>query len=216
MDEDRERPAESDPGETVDVDAVLVQLRELEAAIETPEQHRELQDARRMLERMPGGSRISKYTSRDVGEALVGSVIFALPLLVEDGVFEIADHFLAWVVAGVPLFLVGHVLFVVGMTFGIIYGVDFREVQITNPILGVVPRRYVGILSVSFVATAALMMLWGRLLVDEPSALGALARVTVIWAAAALGASLGDILPGESKGTDLTIENLDEVVDIGD
>jgi len=34
-------------------------------------------------------------------------------------------------------------------------------------------------------------------------------------AAAALGASLGDIIPGESKGTDLTLDNLDELIDTG-
>jgi len=55
------------------------------------------------------------------------------------------------------------------------------------------------------------MVTWGRLFLDDPMNTAAFARITVVWAAAALGASLGDIHPGESKGTDLTIDNLDDI-----
>jgi hypothetical protein len=51
--------------------------------------------------------------------------------------------------------------------------------------------------------------------IDDPTTMAIFARVTVIWAAASLGASLGDILPGESRGTDLTFSNLDELIDTG-
>lgn len=210
-----DRPA-SDSPDDVDVEDVFDQLAELEETMRTSEQRAELRQTRRMLEQLPGGEQISKYTSRDMGEAFVGSIIFALPLLVEDGVFVIADHFLDVLVAGIPVALVANAVFVVGLTAGLIYGVDVREVRITDPILGVLPRRLVGVLLVSFLTSAALMFLWGRLFLDDPTQFEAVARVTVVWAAAALGASLGDILPGESKGYDLRIENIDEIVDFDD
>lgn len=199
--------------EDVDVDDILSQLRHLEGKITDAEHRRELQHAKRMLRRLPGSDHIQKYTTRDIGEALVGSIIFALPLLVEDGVFLIADHFLEVLVAGVPVFLLVNVGFVIALTAGLLYAVDFREVRIVNPIFGVVPRRLVGVLTISFVATGGLMVMWGRMFLDDPTPTAAFARITVVWAAAALGASLGDILPGESKGTDLTLENLDDLVD---
>lgn len=200
------------------IEEVLSQLAELEGDA-TDEGHREgLAEAREMVRNLPGSGhledRITKYTSRDIGEAAVGSIIFALPLLVEDGVFVIAEHFLDVVLAGVPVFLLAHVALVIALTTGVLYAVDFREVHITNPILGVVPRRLVGVLAASLLVTVGLMFLWGRLFVDDPSRLAVFARVSVIWSAAALGASLGDILPGESKGTDLTVGNLDEIVGV--
>ncbi|MEF8813757.1 MAG: DUF2391 domain-containing protein [Halovenus sp.] len=214
-----ESEPQSGPPENVAVNDILDQLRELEGTITTAEQHEELQETRRMLERLPGGEEIeghiSKYTTRDIGEAFVGSIIFALPLLVEDGVFIIADHFLEVLVAGIPVFLAANVVFVTALTAGLIYAVDVREVRINNPILGVIPRRLVGVLAVSFLTAAGLMILWGRMFIDDPSTVSALSRITVVWAAAALGASLGDILPGESKGTDLTIDNIDDLVGDG-
>ena len=44
---------------------------------------------------------------------------------------------------------------------------------------------------------------WTRHVYQYPTTLEQFSCVTVIWAAAALGATLGDILPGESKGQDL-------------
>lgn len=205
-----------DPPDGVDVGDVFDQLADLEETVTTTEQRAELDETRRLIEQLPGGERISKFTSRDLGEAFVGSIVFALPLLVEDGVFVIADHFLEVFVAGVPVVLVANTALVVGLTAGLIYGVDIREVRVTNPILGVLPRRLVGVLAVSFLTSAGLMALWGRLFLDDPTQLGVVARITVVWAAAALGASLGDILPGESQGYDLRVENIDEIIDFDD
>lgn len=146
-----------------------------------------------------------------MAEAFVGGILVSLPMLVEDGVFEIARWFLQTTVAGVPVFLVGNVAFIVVVTIGLMYWSDIREVQITNPIFGVVPRRLVGVLTVSVLTAVFLMVLWGRLLAGDPEGpLEVFARVTVIWAAAAFGGALGDILPGESRGHDIVVENLDE------
>ncbi|MFP9190882.1 DUF2391 domain-containing protein [Natronosalvus vescus] len=207
------RIAETDGGgEGVAVETIVEQLRKLQDTVDE-QHHGEIEETKRMLTQLPGSrtleQRITKYTSRDVGEAAVGSIIFALPLLVEDGVFEIADHLVDVLVAGIPVFLLANIAFVIALTAGLLYAVDIREVKVTNPIFGVVPRRLTGVLAVSLVVTTILMVGWGRLFVDDPSMLAMVGRITVIWAAAALGASLGDILPGESKGTDLTVGNLD-------
>jgi len=130
-------------------------------------------------------------------------------------VFVIADHFLQPSLGGIPLYLAAHVLFVITLTTGLIYAVDFREVKIVNPIFGLVPRRLVGVLLISFLTAAGLMILWGRMTIGDPTPTAIFARISVVWAAAALGASLGDIIPGESKGTDLTLGNLDELIDTG-
>jgi len=203
----------------VDIHDILSQLNELEETIDTAEQRQELRETKHLIERLPGGhfldDQIDKYTTRDLGEAFVGSIIFALPLLVEDGVFIIADHFLQPSLASIPLYLLVHILFVITLTTGLIYAVDFREVKIVNPIFGLVPRRLVGVLLISFLTAAGLMLLWGRTAIGDPTPTAIFARITVVWAAAALGASLGDIIPGESKGTDLTLGNLDELIDTG-
>jgi uncharacterized membrane protein len=138
-------------------------------------------------------------------------VLFALPLLVEGGVFEIAAWFAAVTPGGVPVVLVAHVGFVLAMTAGLLYFADFREVQIRHPILGVVPRRYAGILLVSLFASASMLLLWGRLHEGDPTPLERASRVAFVWAGAAFGASLGDILPGESQGDDINDLDLGDI-----
>lgn len=198
----------SDPasGEPTDysIDDVFTQLERLEETVTSEVERREVERTRRMLERVPGGEHISKYTTRDMGEAFVGGILFALPLLVEDGVFEIAEWFTEVTIAQIPVFLVANVLFIFVLTAGLLYAVDFREITITNPLFGFIPRRLLGVLVISFVVAAMTMFMWGRLHEEDPTTLEQFARITVIWAAAALGAVLADILPGESKGTDIS------------
>lgn len=198
MTEDRDTE-ESSLGE------VLQELEELEETVDSQEQRDELADVRRAVKQLPGskfiGKRIERYTTRDVAESFVGSIIISLPLLVEDGVFDIGEHFVESTAAGVPVWLVGNVAFIVVLTWGLLYWSDFREVRETNPILGIIPRRLVGALAVSLFTATLTMTLWGRVEWGDP--VEAFARISVIWAAAAFGAALGDILPGESTGTEL-------------
>ena len=195
-----------------DVEDVLEQLRVLERTVTTPEERREVERAKRMIKHVPGSDRIRKYTTRDISEGIVGGIVFSLPLLVEDGVFEIAEWFLAFTVGPLPVFLAVNSIFVVALATGLLYATDFRDVRVTRPIFGIVPRRLLGVLVISFTVAAVMMYMWGRLHEEDPTALERLARITVLWAAAALGATLGDILPGESSGTDIN----DLIADIGD
>ncbi|GAB6880417.1 hypothetical protein JCM17823_26910 [Halorubrum gandharaense] len=205
-------PATDDP----DIDDLLAKLDALEATVDEPHEREKVRQTISLVERMPGSraftTRISKYTSRDVAESFVGGILLSLPLLVEDGVFEIAEWFVAVTLGGIPVFLLANVAFIVAMTAGLIYYADFRDVEVRNPLLGVVPRRLVAVLTISFVVAAGMMLLWGRLHEEGPTALEALGRITVVWAAAAFGAALGDILPGESEGRNVS----DRLDDIGD
>lgn len=187
----------------VDVEDVVRELTILEETVSSPEERRAVRRTRRLTERIPGGRQIQKYTGRDITESAVGGIAFSLPLLVEDGVFDIAAWFATMSVGPVPVFLALNVLFVIALTTAILFGTDFREVAVTRPFFGIVPRRLVGVLVVSFVVAGAMLFLWGRLHEADPTRVEQLGRITVLWAAAALGASLGDLLPGESRGRDL-------------
>lgn len=197
-----------------DVDRLLEELEHLQKTVDDEDERAQVERTLRLAERIPGGQRIGKYTTRDVAEAFVGSIVFALPLLVED-FGAIADWLLRTRHAGVefrlPVFLVVNVFFIVFLTTGLLYWVDFREVRVSNPILGFVPRRLLGVLLVSFLTAGLLFVLWGKHL-DTSGPADLVAQITVVWAVAALGATLGDILPGESSGYDITVENLDEII----
>ena len=109
---------------------------------------------------------------------------------------------MAFTLGPIPIYLVLNVLFIAGLVGGLLYFTEIRDVR-EPPLFGFIPRRLVGILTISFLVAFLTMFMWGRLHEGDPTALEQLGRVTVIWAASALGATLGDILPGESKGKDL-------------
>ncbi|PHQ37687.1 DUF2391 domain-containing protein [Halorubrum persicum] len=208
----RERDATQGPADP-DINDLLAKLDALRDTVDEGHEREEVRQTISLVERMPGSAafttRITKYTSRDMAEAFVGSVLFALPLLVEGGVFEIAAWFAAVTPVGVPVLLLAHVGFVLVMTAGLLYFADFRQIAISHPILGFVPRRYAGILLVSLFTSAFMLALWGRLHEGDPTGLERISRVAVVWAAAAFGAGLGDILPGESQGEDISELDLD-------
>ncbi|WP_123620237.1 hypothetical protein [Halorubrum sp. CSM-61] len=154
---------------------------------------------------------IQKYTSRDIAEAFVGSVFFSIPFLVEDGVFDIAEFFLSFRVGLFPVYFLVNVAFVLLMILALVYWAGPKDVKVSRPLLGFIPRRLVGTALVSFLTAASLMTMWGR--VDNwEDPLVALARVSVVWTVASFGAALGDILPGESSGADIN----DDLEALGD
>ena len=192
------------PSGEIDVSEVIEQLENLESEVSRADEQAEVRRIRRMLERVPGNEQISKYTPRDMGEAFIGGLVFSLPLLVEDGVFEIAEWFVATTVGPIPVYFALNAVLIVTITAGLLYAVDFREVKVNKPLFGFLPRRLLGVLVISFVCAFGMMFLWGRLHEGDPTTLESVGRATVIWASAALGAVLADILPGESKGDDIS------------
>ncbi len=188
--------------EDVDIDDVLEQLGDLKQKVDEDEEKVEVHRTIRMVEQLPFGKKVERYTTRDVAQSFVGSIIISLPLLVEDGVYDIGDHFLDVTLSGLPVFLIGNAVFIVLMTAGLLYWSDIRDVRVHRPLFGVIPRRLLGVLVISFFTATLAMTLWGRVENwQDPSV--AVARISVIWAAAAFGAALGDILPGQASGTDI-------------
>ena len=135
------------------------------------------------------GRVIEGYDRADLAEAFVGSLLFGIPMFVEGGTNEVGAF-----LAANPLSLVGTVLGTIGLAIGILYVADIQDVRVYKPILGVVPRRLVGVLGASFVTALVMMTAWGR--VDWGAPVLAFATVVAAFVPMSVGAALGDILPG--------------------
>ncbi len=176
-----------------DYETLIDTLEEIEEMADSPEKQNLARRSLQLARRTPGsqvfGNVIRGFDRKDVGEAFVGSVVFGIPMLVEGGTLEVGTFIAS------NLFLsLGTLLFTVMLVIGILYFADFQQVEVVNPILGVVPRRLAGILGVSYLTAFVLMTAWGR--VDWADPWIAFNQVNVVFTGMALGASLGDILPG--------------------
>lgn len=182
---------------TPDLETLIERLHNLEEAVDAPEERRQVRETIRLAHEVPEptgifGQVIRGFTRRDKGEALVGSVVFGLPMLVEDGVLSVGSY-----LASHPILFVAQVAFTVFLVYGVVYVADFQRVEITNPYFGVVPRRLVWVLAIAYVTSLALMTAWGRVTWADPWV--DLCRVTVTFTAMSVGGALGDILPGSSS-----------------
>jgi uncharacterized membrane protein len=210
------RDGDSEPrGDDIDIETIRTRLEALEQAVDHPDERQEVRRTIGLIDRLPAPSlreHIRKFTRRDIAEAFVGSILISLPMLVEDGVFDIAAHFV-----DTPVLFGLNVVFLVAMTTGLLYYADFRDVRINRPIFGLVPRRLTAVVVISFVTAAFTMTLWGRVEGWTDPAV-AIARISVVWTAAAFGGALGDILPGESEGADINdeLDQFGERLGIGD
>ncbi|PSP15311.1 hypothetical protein BRC62_07675 [Halobacteriales archaeon QH_10_67_13] len=81
---------------------------------------------------------------------------------------------------------------------GPLHYTDVRSAR-ERPLFGLVPRRLTGTLLISLTVAVGTVFLWDRLNAGDPTPMEALARITVIWAAAALGAALGNIPPARAR-----------------
>lgn len=174
---------------------VLTYLEELEDDIEAPEQRRTIRKAiaaaRRTTTAPPrlfGNVIRNGFGRGDVGEALVGSVVFGIPMLVEDGTLTVGTY-----LAGTPLFSLLTLCFGIAMAIGILYVAEFQQVEVVNPIFGIIPRRLVGVVGTAFITAVFLMALWGRADWTQPWI--AYNQTLVAFVPMVIGAALGDILP---------------------
>lgn len=191
------RPRSTDP---VHVEELLDDLESLAEDVESTAAHEEIHETRELLEEASDRglieSRIRSFQPDDTAQALVGTIVFASPLLVEDGINDIAAFLFGFTVLGFPVFLLVNTLFVVFMTYALLEWTG-RHKEEESHILRVVPTRLVMILLVSFLVSALLMTIWGRIDAwQEP--VEALARINVLWTVGTLGAGLGDILSGDN------------------
>lgn len=174
-----------------DIDDALDELAELEEIVDSPEEREQVQEAMRTLRRArprPFGRMRDAFDLRDAGEALVGSFVFGIPMIVEGGTLEIGTY-----LASRPVALVVTAVFGFLVVLGILRSVEFEKVE-ADLLFGFVPVRLLGILAISGGTALLLMTAWGRVDWTQPAVAASQTLVTAI--VMAVGASLGDILPG--------------------
>lgn len=180
--------------EAPDMGDLFDQLEELEETVDTQEEHEQVRETMRialMATRTGGpfGRVVRGFDVADLSEALLGSILFGIPMAVEGGTQEVGAF-----LADRPVYLVGTGLFGIGLTIGILYVADIQDVRVHEAIFGFLPRRLAGIWGVSFVSAVALLTAWGRIAWSAPDV--AMASVVVVFVPMSIGAALGDILPG--------------------
>jgi uncharacterized membrane protein len=195
----REQPdptRDGDPGagpeEPPDLGELYDQLRELEETVDSPEERELVREALRTtvaVEPGPFGRILYGFDRADAAEALLGALVFGIPMFVEGGTLEVGLF-----LAGRPLPLVGTVAAAIAVTTAVLYVADIQDVRVKHRLLGVVPRRLAGVLGVALLTALVAMTAWGR--VDWARPVLALSQVAVAFAPMAVGAALGDILPG--------------------
>jgi uncharacterized membrane protein len=187
--QNRDRYTDSNP----DVDDLLDELEELEESVDDPKEREQVRETMRVARRVSTpdvfGRVIRGFDRRDAAEALVGSVVFGIPMLVEGGTIEIGEF-----MATHPVSLLVTLVGTVAMVIGLLYVAEIQRVEIHEPLFGIVPRRLAGVIGVSFATAVVMMTVWGRVDWAEPWL--AICQTSVTFSAMALGAALGDILPG--------------------
>lgn len=170
------------------------ELEELEATISDPEAREQVGEVIDLAldvqdDPIVFGRVIRGYDRADAAESLLGALLFGIPMFVEGGTQEVGAF-----VAARPLYLLATVVGAAGLAIGILYVADIQDVRVTRPILGVVPRRLVGVVGIAALTALAVMTGWGRVEWSDPWL--ALSQVAVAFVPMVIGASLGDILPG--------------------
>lgn len=183
----------TDPPSDPELDDLLDELETLEETVDDPDEVAQVRETMRVARRVSTpsafGQVIRGFDRHDAAEALVGSVIVGIPMLAEEGTLEIgaflADH---------PVLLVATLAATVGLVVGVLYVAEIQQVEVYRPLFGVVPRRLVGVLAISFLSATLLMTGWGR--IDWATPWLAVCQTTIAFVPMAIGAALGDILPG--------------------
>ncbi|WP_348612402.1 DUF2391 family protein [Halobaculum rarum] len=196
---DRERavPDQADPTGSTEptVEDLIEELETLEGVVDDTDERRKVREAMRTARDLATpkpsvfGKVVRGFDRGDIAEAFLGSVLFGVPMLVEGGTTEIGAY-----LGGNPAFLVGTALVTVLLVVGIIYVADFQDVRVYRPILGVVPRRLVGVLGVAAFTSVVGLTAWGQIDWADPAV--ALGSTVVAALPMAVGAALGDLLPG--------------------
>ncbi|MFC6826857.1 hypothetical protein [Halopelagius fulvigenes] len=175
----------------VNIDDVLTKLAELEAIVDREEELEQVRETMRTARHVRPHGVIGRFQGqfgpRDAGEALVGSFVFGMPMIVEDGALEIGRF-----IAGRPSFLCLTALLGMALVFGVLHAGEFERVG-EDRLLGVMPLRPVAIISIAGASAIGLMTIWGRVSWSEPMVAGS--QTLLIGIVMSVGASLGDILP---------------------
>ncbi|GAA0299489.1 DUF2391 domain-containing protein [Halarchaeum salinum] len=176
-----------------DVSDLMDDLEALESHVESPAGREAVAEAMataaELGHRGAFGRVIHGFDRADAAEATLGSVLFAMPMVVEGGTRDVGIHMTSH-----PIGFLGTVAATVAMVYGILYVADIQDVRVKNPLFGVIPRRLAGVITISLGITVLLFTGWGQIDWNDPWL--AVCIVVVAWAPTAIGAALGDILPG--------------------
>ncbi len=183
-DEDDEDP---DMGDLFD------ELAELEDSVDSEDERERVRETMRMAmevrETPVFGRVVFGFDRSDAAEALLGSLLFGIPMFVEGGTTEVGEF-----IAARPLYFVATNVLTLALVAGILYVADFQDVRVYRPIFGFVPRKFVGVLAIPLATALVVMTVWGR--VDWADPWLAVCQVAVALVPMAIGAALGDLLPG--------------------
>ncbi|QGN06962.1 DUF2391 domain-containing protein [Halorhabdus sp. CBA1104] len=186
-------PASDGPPDQPNVADLLDELDELEATVDSPEERERVESVRETALSVsssgPFGRVISGFDRADASEALLGSVLFGIPMFVEGGTSEVGNY-----LAAHPYFLVGTVGCTFALVAGILYVAEIQDVRVVDPYFGFIPQRFAGVLVIASVTALVLMTLWGRLTWSEPLVVAGELATAIL--PMAVGGALGDILPG--------------------
>jgi len=184
-----------DTAERADVSDLMDDLEALEAHVESDAGRDAVEEAMQTASELRDGGGtfgrvIRGFDRADAAEAALGSALFAIPMVVEGGTRDIGVY-----VASHAGTLLGTVLATVALVYGILYVAEIQDVRVKDPLLGIVPRRLAGVVAISLAVTVLLFTAWGQVdWASDPWV--AACVVAVAWAPTAVGAALGDIVPG--------------------
>lgn len=173
------------------LDDAMAELEELEDLVDSQAERRQVRETMRTLRDArprPFGRLRDNFDLRDAGEALVGSFVFGIAMIVEEGTLEIGAY-----IAPRPLYIGLTALFGLAFVLGILRAVEFEKVK-SDLLFGLVPVRLLGVLFIAGATALILMTVWGR--VDWSTPRVAASQTLVAAVVMAVGAALGDILPG--------------------
>jgi len=188
------------PGEENSLSVLFDESEELESLVDSEaerEQVRETMQAAMEAQEddpMVFGRVIWGFDREDLAESVLGSLLFGIPMAVEGGTVDAGLH-----IAQHPLYFAGTVGTAVAMVIGILYVADFQDVRIKNRIFGLIPRRLAGVTLTAFCSAFALLTGWGLVewsTTDPMVVWQSICICSVAFVPMAIGAALGDILPG--------------------
>jgi uncharacterized membrane protein len=197
MSEDQTEPPATEDDDSIG--ALFDELEELQAIVDDPTEREQVREAMRAAIEVQSDSTavfgrvIWGFDRSDFAEALLGSLLFGIPMAVESGTVDAGQH-----IAQHPLYFAGTLAAAVGMVVGILYVADFQDVRVAKRVFGLVPRRLVGVTGTAFLTSIVLLTGWGVVewSTDPQVAWVALCVCSVAFVPMAIGAALGDILPG--------------------
>ena len=187
-------------GEENSLSTLFDELEELESLVDSEAEREQVRETMRAAaeaqqdEPAVFGRIIWGFDREDLAESILGALLFGIPMAVEGGTVDAGLH-----IAQHPLDFAGTIGTAVAMVIGILYVADFQDVRVKNRILGIVPRRLAGVTLTAFGSAFALLTGWGLVewsTTDPMVVWESVCICSVAFVPMAIGAALGDILPG--------------------